>query len=82
MSDYSVFFLYWHFIAYLKCFSGTNTIITTQLSIALSDLILQMPSWQRAPLDLINRFSNHSYIWPLIEVLTVLPEEIENRSVR
>lgn len=61
---------------------GTNTVITTQLCLALADLILQMPSWQRASLDLINRFSNHSYVWPLVEILTVLPEELESRSVR
>ncbi|KAF7284856.1 hypothetical protein GWI33_021499 [Rhynchophorus ferrugineus] len=60
----------------------TNRIITTQLCLALADLILQMPAWQGAPLDLINKFSSHSYIWPLIEVLTVLPEELESRSVR
>lgn len=61
---------------------GTNTVITTQLCLALSDLILQMPSWRQAPLDLINRFSNHSYVWPLLEILTVLPEEWESRLVR
>ncbi|XP_048516795.1 transportin-3 [Dendroctonus ponderosae] len=61
---------------------ATNTVITTQLCLALADLILQMPSWQRAPLDLINRFSHQSYIWPLLEILTVLPEELDNRSVR
>ncbi|XP_066257134.1 transportin-3 [Euwallacea similis] len=61
---------------------GTSTIITTQLCIALSDLILQMQSWSRAPLDLINRFSNRSYLWPLVEVLTVLPEELESKAVR
>ncbi|CAG9762958.1 unnamed protein product [Ceutorhynchus assimilis] len=61
---------------------GTNTVITTQLCLALSDLILQMPSWPCASLDLINRFSNHSYMWPLVEILTVLPEELEGRSVR
>ncbi|KAL1509671.1 hypothetical protein ABEB36_004377 [Hypothenemus hampei] len=61
---------------------STDTVITTQLCLALSDLILQMPSWQRAPLDLINRFSNQSYILPLLEILIVLPEELESRSVR
>lgn len=60
----------------------TSRIITTQLCLALADLILQMPSWQRATLDLINRFSNQSYIYPLVEILTVLPEELESRSVR
>ncbi|XP_060531068.1 transportin-3 [Cylas formicarius] len=61
---------------------GTNTVIITQLCLALADLILQMPSWQRASLDLINRFSSQPYVWPLLEILTVLPEELESRSVR
>lgn len=34
---------------------GTNTVIVTQLSLALADLALQMPSWQRPTIDLINR---------------------------
>ena len=49
--------------------------------LALADLILQMPTWQQASLDLINRFSSTN-MWPLLEILTVLPEELESRSVR
>ncbi|XP_018572626.1 transportin-3 [Anoplophora glabripennis] len=60
---------------------GTSTVIVTQLCVALADLALQMPSWQRVTLDLINRFSQNN-IWPLLEILTVLPEELESRSVR
>lgn len=60
---------------------ATNSVIVTQLSLALADLILQMPSWKRATLDLIARFSQ-SNLWPLLEVLIVLPEELESRSVR
>lgn len=59
----------------------TNTVIVTQLCLALADLILQMPTWQQASLDLISRFSR-SNMWPLLEILTVLPEELESRSVR
>ena len=55
--------------------------IVTQLCLALADLILQMPTWQQASLDLINRFSSTN-MWPLLEILTVLPEELESRSVR
>ncbi|XP_025830820.1 transportin-3-like [Agrilus planipennis] len=60
---------------------NTNTVIVTQLCLALADLALQMPTWHRAVLDLINRFSS-THTWPLLEVLTVLPEELESRSVR
>ncbi|XP_071056779.1 transportin-3 isoform X2 [Onthophagus taurus] len=64
-----------------KITETTNPIIVTQLSLALADLILQMPIWQKATLDLVNRFSQ-SHLWPLLEVLIVLPEELEIRSVR
>lgn len=60
---------------------GTNTAIVTQLSLALADLALQMSSWHRPAIDLINRFSQ-GHLWPLLEILTVLPEELESRSVR
>lgn len=60
---------------------GTNSVIITQLCLALADLALQMPSWQKVCLDLIGR-CNQLHLWPLLEVLTVLPEELESRSVR
>ncbi|CAH1174165.1 unnamed protein product [Phaedon cochleariae] len=60
---------------------ATSTVIVTQLCVALADLALQMPSWQNPMLDLINRFSQNN-IWPLLEILTVFPEELESRSVR
>nr|CAI5836961.1 unnamed protein product [Callosobruchus analis] len=60
---------------------AASTVVVTQLCLALADLILQMPSWQKPALDLITRFSQN-HIWPLLEILTVLPEELETRSVR
>lgn len=61
----------------------TNTIIVTQLSVALADLALQMSSWQSPVVDLINKFGgNQSSLWPLLEVMTVLPEEINSRFLR
>ncbi|CAH2013492.1 unnamed protein product [Acanthoscelides obtectus] len=60
---------------------AASTVVVTQLCLALADLILQLPSWQKPALDLITRFSQN-HIWPLLEVLTVLPEELETRSVR
>ncbi|XP_044748390.1 transportin-3 [Coccinella septempunctata] len=60
---------------------NTNSAIVRQLCLALADLALQMTSWKRAPLDLIGKFSQTN-VWPLLEILTVLPEEIEKRSIR
>lgn len=60
---------------------ATNTVIVTQLCVALADLALQMPTWKNPSLDLINKFSQTN-IWPLLEILTVLPEELDSRSVR
>lgn len=60
---------------------GTSSVIVTQLCVALADLALQMPSWSKPVLDLITKFSNTN-IFPLLEVLTVLPEELDSRSVR
>lgn len=59
----------------------TNSVIVTQLCVALADLALQMASWVGATLDLINKLSQ-SNLWPLLEILTVLPEEYESRTVR
>lgn len=66
-----------------KVNESTNSIIVTQLCLALSDLALQMPTWQKPVLDLITRFGNNpSSISPLLEVMTVLPEEVNSRTLR
>lgn len=62
---------------------NTNTAIVTQLCLALADLALQMPSWQTPVIDLINRYGgNATSWWPLLEIMTVLPEEVNSRSLR
>ncbi|KAK0075611.1 hypothetical protein PV325_006643 [Microctonus aethiopoides] len=54
----------------------TNNVIVTQLCVALADLALQMSSWHKPVVDLINRYGgNSSNLWPLLEVMRVLPEE-------
>lgn len=40
-----------------------------------------MPTWQKPVVDLINKFSQGN-VWPLLEILTVLPEEVNARSLR
>ncbi|XP_025097718.1 transportin-3-like isoform X1 [Pomacea canaliculata] len=63
-----------------KISSETPPVIITQLSLALADLALQMPTWKNAVGDLIQRFGSNIQQLPfLLEVLTVLPEEF-NRS--
>ncbi|KAG8187901.1 hypothetical protein JTE90_001664 [Oedothorax gibbosus] len=61
----------------------TSPVILTQLCLALADLALQMPSWKSPVNDLISRFgSNSQYVSTLLEILTVLPEEINSRHLR
>ncbi|CAB0015471.1 unnamed protein product [Nesidiocoris tenuis] len=59
----------------------TNSAIVTQLCLALVDLALQMCSWEKPVPDLIERFGA-SAPGPLLEILTVFPEEVSSRSLR
>ncbi|XP_014219143.1 transportin-3 isoform X1 [Copidosoma floridanum] len=62
---------------------NTNTRIVTQLSAALADLILQMATWEHPIRDLFEKFGNDpEYQWTLLEILTVLPEEMDPRYLR
>ncbi|XP_030844509.1 transportin-3 isoform X2 [Strongylocentrotus purpuratus] len=59
-------------------------VITTQLCLALADLALQMTQWKNSASFLIHRFysSNATHMPLLIELLTVLPEEVDSHSLR
>ncbi|XP_075974870.1 transportin 3 [Anticarsia gemmatalis] len=59
----------------------TSASVLTQLSLALADLALQMPSWQNCISDFINSFSNRND-FALLEILTVLPQEIDSSSLK
>ncbi|CAB3372965.1 Hypothetical predicted protein [Cloeon dipterum] len=59
----------------------TNVVIVTQLCLAMADLALQMTSWQNPIEDLIHKYSQTN-MWPLLEILTVLPEEVNSRLLR
>ncbi|CAH1407920.1 unnamed protein product [Nezara viridula] len=59
----------------------TNSVIGTQLYLALADLALQMGSWEKPAIDLIERYSMTS-VPPLLEMLTFLPEEVNSRALR
>lgn len=63
--------------------SETDRTISTQLCLALADLALLMSSWQNPILELIEKLSgNPNGIWPLILVITLLPEEMNSRYLR
>lgn len=61
----------------------TNPIITKQLCLALSNLILLMASWQKPIESLLEKFSSHpDSIQPLLLTLTFIPEEVDARYLR
>lgn len=69
-------------VAHLETTSHeTSAAILTQLCLALADLALQMPSWQNCISDLIKSFSNKN-TFALLELLTVLPQEIDSSSLK
>ena len=57
--------------------------VVTQLSLALADLALLMATWKDAVPDLLTKFApNPNSYSVLVEVLTVLPEEVMYTSVQ
>lgn len=63
--------------------TDTSRVIVTQLCLALADLALLMPTWQSPVLSLIEKLSvNSNTIWPLLVVITLIPEEINSRYLR
>ncbi|KAK3097484.1 hypothetical protein FSP39_010037 [Pinctada imbricata] len=66
-----------------KLNADTQPIILTQLSLALADLALQLATWKDSTMDLVQKFGSNPQQLPfLLEVLTVLPEEVNSRSLR
>jgi len=63
---------------------NTNNAIVTQLCLALADLaILMHAEWPSAVADLTTQLApNHRHTWALLEILTVLPEEVQSRHLR
>ncbi|XP_059617123.1 transportin-3 [Phlebotomus argentipes] len=61
----------------------TDAVIVTQLCLALSDLALLMSTWRNPVMSLLERFSaSQDNSWPLLVILTLLPEEINSRYLR
>uniref|UniRef100_U3IEA3 Transportin 3 n=1 Tax=Anas platyrhynchos platyrhynchos TaxID=8840 RepID=U3IEA3_ANAPP len=54
-----------------------------QLALAIADLALQMASWKGCVQTLVEKYSTDVTSLPfLLEILTVLPEEVHSRSLR
>ncbi|XP_035433537.2 transportin-3 [Spodoptera frugiperda] len=69
-------------VAHLELTSPeTSASVLTQLALALADLALQMPQWQNCIGDLIKSFSNKND-FALLEILTVLPQEIDSPTLK
>lgn len=63
--------------------NDTDPVIVTQLCLAMADLALLMSSWDNPVLELIERLSgNQTTLWPLIVIITQIPEEINSRYLR
>ncbi|CAD6999639.1 transportin-3 [Ceratitis capitata] len=61
----------------------TDAIIVTQLSLAVADLALLMAAWKQPIIDLLYMLSPQPQsVWPLLEILTLIPEEIDSRYLR
>ncbi|XP_055641944.1 transportin-3 isoform X2 [Toxorhynchites rutilus septentrionalis] len=61
----------------------TKPVIVTQLSLALADLALLMSTWRKPVVTLLERFSsNPNMMYAVIELLTLIPEEINSRYLR
>lgn len=50
--------------------------IVTQLALALADLALQMSTWEKPVVFIIEKMGQKGSVVALLEVLTVMPEEI------
>ncbi|KAF9568488.1 ARM repeat-containing protein [Agrocybe pediades] len=60
--------------------TGPRTIIV-QLSLAIAGLALQLPSWENPVQDLIDSFGRDpTTVPPLLEFLTLLPEEVASNT--
>ncbi|XP_011206982.2 transportin-3 isoform X2 [Bactrocera dorsalis] len=63
--------------------NDTDAVIVTQLSLAVADLALLMAAWKQPIIDLLELLSPQAQsVWPLLEILTLLPEEIDSRYLR
>ncbi|TWW64393.1 Transportin-3 Importin-12 [Takifugu flavidus] len=70
-------------LTHIQNLKDLSPIIVTQLALAIADLALQMASWKGSVHTLIEKYNSDITSMPfLIEILTVLPEEVHSRSLR
>ncbi|XP_028809640.1 transportin-3 isoform X2 [Denticeps clupeoides] len=70
-------------LSHIQNLKDLSSVIVTQLALAIADLALQMASWKGCVHTLIEKYGNDISAMPfLIEILTVLPEEVHSRSLR
>ncbi|KAK7896713.1 hypothetical protein WMY93_022038 [Mugilogobius chulae] len=70
-------------LTHIQSLKDLSPIIVTQLALAIADLALQMATWKGCVHTLIEKYNNDISSMPfLIEILTVLPEEVHSRSLR
>ncbi|XP_048839327.1 transportin-3 [Brienomyrus brachyistius] len=70
-------------LSHIENLKDLSPIIITQLALAIADLALQMASWKGCVHTLIEKYSGDvSSMTFLMEILTVLPEEVHSRSLR
>uniref|UniRef100_A0A8D3AEJ2 Transportin-3 n=1 Tax=Scophthalmus maximus TaxID=52904 RepID=A0A8D3AEJ2_SCOMX len=70
-------------LTHIQNLKDLSPIIVTQLALAIADLALQMASWKGCVHTLIEKYNNDISSMPfLVEILTVLPEEVHSRSLR
>ncbi|XP_060229883.1 transportin-3 isoform X5 [Meriones unguiculatus] len=70
-------------LIHIQNLKDLSPVIVTQLALAIADLALQMPSWKGCVQTLVEKYSNDVTSLPfLLEILTVLPEEVHSRSLR
>ncbi|XP_038639310.1 transportin-3-like isoform X3 [Scyliorhinus canicula] len=70
-------------LTHLESLKDLSQAIVTQLALAVADLAIQMTSWKSCVQTLIEKYGNDESALPfLLEILTVLPEEVHSRSLR
>ncbi|PAA62045.1 hypothetical protein BOX15_Mlig019098g1 [Macrostomum lignano] len=69
--------------SHLNSQSRTSPQVVTQLCLAIADLALQMVQWRNSLQEIIVTLSRDGHLMDnLLEILFVMPEEINNKSLR
>eukprot|EP00053_Salpingoeca_punica_P004643 m.50135 g.50135 ORF g.50135 m.50135 type:complete len:916 (+) comp12881_c0_seq1:130-2877(+) len=69
-------------LTHLRAIRPGMNIIVTQLSLAIADLAVYMHTWPNPLSDFMMCLGAPEYVQVLLEVLTVLPEEVQDEQLR